>query len=423
MSVAQLASADRVRRAIGSATFSYTLALAMSGAAIVLSVFLPPAERGDLVATTTGATIGAAVGGLSLETFLLAQGRAWLERTAGWQSLLIYAGTVPLSAALGWVFTRYTEAGSAGLAALGAALLAAGTVPAAAGLTDNGFAPVYRTRALFAGAIPAVYAVLALLSVRSFAVWLMWWLAAQAALALVMWLRFGGVFATAVRRSRRPEARSIRRMFVTHFGGVALIPALRFDQLALARYAGASELALYSLAVAASEFAQAGSVVAAQRVLGDHSDASGTAVRRLLRNAVLLALAVSVLILAGLFVIGQLARDYQPALLLGLLLLPRTIFVVVGRVLSARLVNRNGEGMSAAISLGTSAVAVAAGLVLVPQFHAPGAALLAGGGVRDPGRRHRGCPAAPAGPVAPTAPAFRTSASSRTRGTGQCLMR
>jgi hypothetical protein len=365
-------------RAIGGATFSYVLALAMSGAAVVLSVVLPPAQRGDLVATTAGATIGAAVGGLSLETFLLAQGRAWLERTVGWSSLVLFGSTVPLSALLGWVFTKYTEAGSAGLAALGAALLAAGTVPAAAGLTGDGLVPVYRTRAVFAAAVPIVYGGLALSSVRTFDAWLASWLAAQGVLAVVMWVRFGGVFAAGLHRHSPIGAISIRRMFVTHLGGVALIPALRFDQLDLARYGGAAELALYSLAIAASEFAQAGSVVAAQRVLGDRGDASGTGVRRMLRNSVLLALGVSVLILAGLYVIGRLAAEYRTALLLGLLLLPRSIFIVVGRILSARLVNRDGEALSAAVSIGTSTVAGVAAVVVVPQLGAPGAALLAG---------------------------------------------
>ena len=88
-----------LRQAAGSATLMYVSALAMSGVAVLLSVALPPAERGLLVATTTSATVGVAVGGLSLETFLLAQGRQWLDETAGRRSLAIYVATVPLAAA------------------------------------------------------------------------------------------------------------------------------------------------------------------------------------------------------------------------------------------------------------------------------------------------------------------------------------
>jgi hypothetical protein len=369
----------RLRNAVQSATFSYMVALAMGGAAVVVSVFLPPTARGNLVATTTGATIGLAVGGLSLETFLIAQGRAWLEDRAGQQGLVVYLSTIPLSAGLGWAFTAYSSAGSPGFAALGAAILAAGTMPGAAGLSANRFRPVYRTRALFASAIPALYAVLVVTGVRSFRGWLFCWLAAQAVLAAVMWIRFGGVFVRAMRSTAGFPWKGLTRMVVTHLGAVAIIPAMRFDQLALARSGGASDLALYSLAITASEFAQAGSVVAAQRVLGDQSAVSAAATRRAVRDSVLFALAMSVPILAGLAVIGLLTTAYRPALLIAALLVPRSVFIVVGKVLSARQVSLGGEGGAALISSGTSLVGVAAYLILIPHSGAVGAALLTGG--------------------------------------------
>ena len=74
-------------------------------------------------------------------------------------------------------------------------------------------------------------------------------------------------------------------MGLTHSGAVAQVFTYRFDQLALARYQGADALAVYSLAIAAMEFAQAGAVVAAQRVLGDHDEGAQARLRKALGRA------------------------------------------------------------------------------------------------------------------------------------------
>jgi hypothetical protein len=113
-------------------------------------------------------------------------------------------------------------------------------------------------------------------------------------------------------------------MGLTHAGAVAYIFTYRFDQLALSRYQGPDALALYSLALNAVEFAQAGAVVQAQRALGDHEEGAAQRLPGLLRTAVYLALGMGVLVLVGLAGIGLVAPEYHGALLLGLLLLPRS---------------------------------------------------------------------------------------------------
>lgn len=368
----------RLRGATGSATFMYMLALAMGGAAVVLTVFLPPVERGSLVATTASATIGLAVGGLSLETFLLAQGRPWLERTASLESLGIYLSTLPLSAGLAWVFAWYSDEGSPAAAALGGTILAAGTIPAAAGLSDGRFLQVYRTRAIFAAAVPALYLVLAIASIRDPDAWLVCWFLAQGVLAVMMWVGYGGLLLRSARRFVTFSKSSLIRLLVTHIGAVALILALRFDQLALSRFSGPAALAIYSLAIAATEFTQAGAVVSAQRILGAEGPGAARQVTRALRNSVGFATVLSALVVAGLVVIGLLAGEYRPAALVGLALFPRSVFLVAGRILSARLVGLNGEAAAAVIAFATSALAVVAYVLVVPRYGAVGAAITAG---------------------------------------------
>ncbi|MDG4772607.1 hypothetical protein [Solwaraspora sp. WMMD792] len=368
-------AAYAIRRAVGSATVMYVAALAMSGFAILLSVALPPAERGLLVATTTSATVGVAVGGLSLETFMLAQGSDWLRERSGRRSLAVYAATVPLSATLGWVFAWYAEAAAPALAAAGAACVAAGTMPAAAGLTLGRFVAVYRQRALFAAVAPVLYLVLILASVDDATVWLLAWLGCQAVMAVAMWAAHGAPLGAMARRaSAEPER--LARLGLTHTGAVAQIFTYRFDQLALARYQGADALAIYSLAVAAIEFSQAGAVVAAQRTLRDHEEGSADRLRGVLRRAVYLAVGMGVLVLVGLAGIGVLTSGYAAAVLLGALLVPRSVAVSVGKVLSARLVNLGGERTTAVIALGTALAAVVGYPLVAAPYGAWGVAAL-----------------------------------------------
>ncbi|MDG4802577.1 hypothetical protein [Micromonospora sp. WMMD980] len=362
-----------IRRAVASATLMYVVALAMSGVAILLSIALPPAERGLLVATTASATIAVAVGGLSLETFLLAQGRRWLDELAGRRSLLVYLATVPMTAALAGMFAHYSEEARPGLAVLGAACLAASNVPAAAGLTLGGFLSVYRYRAAFAAVAPALYAGLILTGVDDADRWLVAWLGCQAVMAVAFWARHGRPLARLLRRAAPPRER-ITRLGLTHTGAVAQVFTYRFDQLALARHQGPDVLAVYSLAVAAIEFTQAGAVVAAQRTLGDHEDGSDRRLAGVLRRAVWLSAGMGVLVLAGLAAIGVLADGYTAALLIGLILVPRSIAVTVGKVLSARLVNLGGERATAVIAVGTALAAIVGYSLTAPAFGAVGVA-------------------------------------------------
>ncbi|MEV4494100.1 hypothetical protein AB0J84_00075 [Micromonospora arborensis] len=364
---------DPFRRVVGSATMMYLSALAMSGVAILLSVALPPAERGLLVATTTSATIGVAIGGLSLETFLLAQGRQWLDVAAGRRSLVIYVATVPLTAILAWTFAHYSEEATPSIAAVGAACIAASNIPAAAGLTLGQFLSVYRYRAAFAAVAPALYLLLILASVKDAELWLLAWLGCQALMAVALWVKHG-VPLTRMARRTSPPAERLDRLGLTHSGAVAQVFTYRFDQLALARYQGPDVLAVYSLAVAAIEFTQAGAVVAAQRTLGDHEDGSAQRLYGMLRRALYLAAGMGVLVLIGLAGIGVMTNGYEAALLVGLVLVARSIAVTVGKVLSARLVNLGGERATAAIAAGTALAAVVGYSLTAPRFGAMGVA-------------------------------------------------
>ncbi|WP_430500255.1 hypothetical protein ACQRWP_00420 [Micromonospora trifolii] len=364
---------DPFRRVVGSATMMYLSALAMSGVAILLSVALPPAERGLLVATTTSATIGVAVGGLSLETFLLAQGRRWLDEGAGRRSLVIYVATVPLTAVLAWIFAHYSEEATPGIAAVGAACIAASNIPAAAGLTLGQFLSVYRYRAAFAAVAPALYLLLILASVKDAELWLLAWLGCQALMAVALWVKHG-VPLTRMARRASPQAERLNRLGLTHSGAVAQVFTYRFDQLALARYQGPDVLAVYSLAVAAIEFTQAGAVVAAQRTLGDHEDGSAQRLYGMLRRALYLAVGMGMVVLVGLAAIGVMTNGYEAALLVGLVLLARSTAVTVGKVLSARLVNLGGERATAAIAAGTALAAVVGYSLTAPEYGAMGVA-------------------------------------------------
>ncbi|MBO0869917.1 MAG: hypothetical protein J2P15_15255 [Micromonosporaceae bacterium] len=367
--------ARALSRLVGGATAMYVLALGMSGCAVLLTVALPPRERGLLVATTTSATVAVAVGGMSLETFLLARGRGWLVEAAGRRSLAVYAATVPLAAALAWGFAKYSGQASLAGAAIGAACLAAGTIPGAAGLVTGGLQGVYRYRAAFATLAPLLYLVLIALSVRRAGTWLLVWLGCQATMAVAMWLRYGGPLARMLgRASSGPE--QVVRMGVTHAGAVAQIFTFRFDQLALSRYQGPDALAVYSLAINAVEFAQAGAVVQAQRALGDHEEGAASRLPGMLRRAVQVALGMGVLVLAGLAAIGAVAQGYHGALLLGALLLPRSVAVAVDKMLSARLVNLGRERATALIGTGTAVLAVLAYPVVAAGYGTVGLAVV-----------------------------------------------
>ncbi|HLL64492.1 MAG TPA: hypothetical protein VK453_01965 [Micromonosporaceae bacterium] len=370
--IGSLPGARAMRQLAGSATVAYLAVLAMSGIAILLTVALPPGERGLLVATTTSAAVGAAIGGLSLETFLLAQGRRWLDQ-AGRRSLTLYLGTVPLAAVLGWLLARYTSEAVPGLSAVGAACVAASNLPAAVGLTRGRFISVYRLRAAFAAVTPAVFLLFIVLPVRSATAWMLTWLGSQALLALALWIGHGGPLGAMARRTATNPER-LARLGVTHTGAVAQVFTYRFDQLALARYQGPDELAVYSLAVAAIEFSQAGAVVAAQRTLGDHEQGSAQRFRALLRRTVGVVLGIGLLALIGLAVIGWLAPGYVAALVLGAILLPRSGAVAVGKILSARLVNLGRERATAVIAVATAITAVLAYALVAPRYGAAGVA-------------------------------------------------
>jgi hypothetical protein len=139
-----------------------------------------------------------------------------------------------------------------------------------------------------------------------------------------------------------------------------------------ARFAGAGPLGVYALAVSALEFAQAGAVVTAQRILADRAPRTGAVkVGPVLRAA----LPVALLAVLGLSVIGVLVPGYRQAWLLGLLLLPGCLAVSTGKAWSADLLKQRGEQATTSVALRTVAVAVPGYLLLVFWFGAVGAAV------------------------------------------------
>jgi hypothetical protein len=146
----------------------------------------------------------------------------------------------------------------------------------------------------------------------------------------------------------------------------------RLDQVLLARFAGTAPLGVYALAVSATEFAQAGSVVAAQKILADRDPDSGTGTAVPVVKA---AFPVAVLAVGGLALLGFLVPDYRHAWLLGALLLPGCLAVAAGKAWSASLLKRRGEQATSIVALVTLAVSVPAYLVAVPAAGAAGAAL------------------------------------------------
>jgi O-antigen/teichoic acid export membrane protein len=156
-----------------------------------------------------------------------------------------------------------------------------------------------------------------------------------------------------------------------HVGMCAHMLMFRLDQVLLARLAGAGALGVYALAVAALEFAQAGAVVAAQRILATHSTEGSLDPRPMIKATV----PIGVLAVIGLALLGLVLPDYRHAWLLGLILLPGAVAIAVDKTWSANLLKRRGERATTAVALVALAAAVGCYSVLIPGLGAVGAAI------------------------------------------------
>jgi hypothetical protein len=375
---ASLAGSSRLRL---SPERLYLIAVGLSGCAAVGSVALPTAQRGGLAACVVSATLGAAIGGLSIDTFLLSRPVGWVfDRGAAWIGFLL-VGCLALSAAVAALLTTVAGLGSYRIAMAGAAVLTIFNACSSLALRLKRFVFVYSMRAAGGVVLIGGYAVLYADHRLSGTEWSYAWLVAQVVAAI-------GVAVEVVRRARRstavaqprPPTDPARRGFAAdltalaklHLGICAQMLTFRLDQVLLARFAGAGPLGVYALAVSALEFAQSGAVVTAQKILADRGPATGRhGAAPVLRAAVPVAVAS----VAALAVLGRLVPAYHSAWLPGLLLLPGCLAVSVGKAWSANLLKQRGEQATATVALLTLAVVVPCYLVLIPWIGSTGAAL------------------------------------------------
>ncbi|MFF5052208.1 hypothetical protein ACFY1S_03340 [Micromonospora sp. NPDC000663] len=355
----------------------YLAALGLTGLAAVVSVALPAAERGELSANMVSATLGAAVGGLSLDTFLLSRPAGWVfSRGRAWiltmfvVSVLLSGVAAALLTALGGIGSYLIGVGSA------AGLTVFNTVSSIA-LRQRSFFAVYAMRAASGAVLVGGY--LALLATGQVdgglwsVVWLgVQWVSALAVCALVLGMvrRVGPAPApTADALDYRSDLRAVGNL---HTGIFAQMMTLRFNQILVARFVGAGPLGVYALAVAALEFAQAGAVVRAQRILAERNvDAAEHRAAPVVRSAVPVALAA----VAALAVLGLLRPEYRLAWVLGLCLLPGTLAAAAGKTWSSLLLKKRGERATTIAAVVTLVVAVTAYLGVIPLAGVIGAAL------------------------------------------------
>ncbi|MFI7216432.1 hypothetical protein [Micromonospora maritima] len=355
----------------------YLVALGLTGLAALVSVTLPAAERGELAANMVSATVGAALGGLSVDTFLLSRPAGWImSRGRGWIAgiLAVSLGLTALAAA---VLTTAAGLGSHPVAMAAGCALTVFNTAASLGLRLRRFWFVYAMRALGGAVLVAGYGLLWLGRRLDGGLWSELWLGVQVGtaavlgLAVLAWARRSGpaTAATAGRPEYRADLLAVGRL---HVGVCAQMLTYRLGQVLVARFAGAGPLGVFALAVAALEFAQSGAVVRAQRILAERDPAAvGDHGREVVKGA----FPIAALAVVGLAVLGVLSPDYRNAWVFGLLLLPGTLALSAGKTWSATLLKRSGEGATTAVALVTMSVSVVLYVLLIPWAGAVGAAV------------------------------------------------
>lgn len=355
-------------------------ALGLSGGAALVSVALPAAQRGELVATMAGGTLGSAIGSFSIDTFLLSRPTGWVLSRGGRWIAAMAVTCLALSAAVATAVIAIANVGSYPLAAGAACALTAVNVCSSLALRIKKFVFVYVVRAAGAAVVVAGYLWLYANGQRSGNTWSSAWLLGQALAAAVLclvvarWAVAWRQAATAAQSQMAAGAEyrdDVSAMARLHAGVSAQMLTFRLDQVLLARFAGAGPLGVYALAVAALEFAQAGAVVKAQRILAGRGEAGPTGAFQAAKAAV----PVAVLAVIGLAALGVIRPEYADAWLLGLLLLPGCLAVYLGKIWSAELLKQRGEQVTTNVALLTLAVAIPSYLAAISWAAAVGAAV------------------------------------------------
>lgn len=355
----------------------YIAALGLTGLAALVSVALPATERGELAANMVSATMGAAIGGFSTDTFLLSRPAGWIiSRGRNW-ILGIVGVSLGLTAAAAALLTALAGIGSYAIGVGAACALTIFNTAASLGLRLEKFWFVYSMRAAGGLVLVAGYAYLLFRGQVDGGLWSVVWLLVQVAAAAVL---AGAVLAWARRFRPIPAATAQRPEYQAdlvavgrlHIGVSAQMVTYRLSQILVARFAGAGPLGVYALAVAALEFAQAGAVVKSQRILAERDP---DAIQDQSRAVVKAAFPVASLAVIGLAVLGLLAPDYRDAWFFGLLLLPGTLALSAGKTWSAALLKRSGERATTAVALVTMSVSVVLYFLLIPWVGAVGAAI------------------------------------------------
>lgn len=353
-------------------------ALGLTGCAALVSVALPATERGELAASVASATLGAAIGGFSVDTFLISRPPGWIfARGAGWM-LALLVGCLALSAAAATALTALAGIGSYAVGVGAACALTVFNAFSSLALRVKRFLFVYSMRALGGAVLVLAYAGLYAADRLDGAVWSVAWLAAQAFTGVVMcvavlrlaWRARPPRTGAATGGELRADVLAIGKL---HIGVSAQMLTYRLDQILVARFAGSGPLGVYALAVAALEFAQAGAVVRAQRILVDRErgeatpEPTGTIVRA--------ALPVALAAVAALGLLGLIRPEYSDGWLYGLLLLPGALAVSAGKTWSALLLKHRGEQATTTVALTVMCVAIALYFLLIPVAGAFGAAV------------------------------------------------
>ncbi|MGN9914305.1 lipopolysaccharide biosynthesis protein [Phytohabitans sp. LJ34] len=356
----------------------YMAALGFTGCAALVSVALPATERGELAASVASATLGAAIGSFSVDTFLLSRPAGWIFERGAWWMLAFLAGCLALAAGAAAALTALAGIGSYAVGVGAACALTVFNAFSSLALRVDRFLFVYGTRALGGAILVLAYVGLYAADRLDGRVWSVAWLAVQAFTGVVMCLTVLGMAwryraptgAIATGQDLRADLRAMGKL---HIGVCAQMLTYRLDQILIARFAGSGPLGVYALAVAALEFAQAGAVVRAQRILVDRErdDATPEPTGLIVRAALPVALAA----VAGLGVVGLIRSEYANGWLYGLLLLPGAIAVAAGKTWSALLLKVRGEQATTAVALTVMCVAVALYFLLIPVLGAFGAAL------------------------------------------------
>lgn len=353
-------------------------ALGFTGCAAVVSVALPAAERGELAASIASATLGAAIGGFSVDTFLLSRPAGWIFSRGPWWMLALLGACLALAAAAAAGLTALAGTGSYAVGVGAACALTVFNLFSSLALRVKHFLFVYAMRAAGGAILVLVYLALYRAGRLDGGAWSVAWLSVQLLTGAVMCFAVLGL-AWRLRPPRRGTASlsdlrsDASAMGALHIGVCAQMLTYRLDQILIARFAGTGPLGVYALAVAALEFAQAGAVVRAQRILVDRDrDESAPDRTALIVRA---ALPVALAAIAALALLGLVRSEYSDGWLYGLLLLPGAMAVAAGKTWSALLLKQQGERATTLVAVTTMCVAVALYFLLIPVAGAFGAAV------------------------------------------------